>query len=164
MKSIKWKLFRNKEKIEAVSFDDSINYYSFLEQQYHAGNRQIIISSSLIVEMLKEFSTKYSLQVYRIELTEDDDSLYKEINEIINSIELNAAYVCVLADRLDFLSSESSIDINRISFKGKTNENHPIDLRIQSNGIIIVNEEAESYSKSIVIPIVEQGVFGWKNS
>ncbi len=160
MKSIKWKLFRNNEKIEAVSYDDSINYYSFLEQQYHAGNRQIIIPSSLIVRMLKEFSTKYSLQVYRIELSEDDNSLNEEINSLITSIESNSAYVCVLADRLDFLSSESSIDINRISFKGKTNENYPIDLKVQSNGIIIVNEYAESYSKKIVIPMVERGVFG----
>lgn len=160
MKSIKWKLFRNNEKIVAVFYDDSDNYYSFLEQQYHAGNRQIIIPSSLIVRMLKEFSTKYSLQVYRIELTEDDDSLYEEINRLITSIGSNPAYVCALADRLDFLSSESSIDINRISFKGKTNDNIPIDLKIQSNGIIIVNEEAECYSRKIVIPMVERGILG----
>lgn len=160
MKSIKWKLFRNNENIVAVFYDESANYYSFLEQQYHAGNRQIIIPSSLIVRMLKEFSTIYSLQVYRIELTEDDDSLYKEINSLITSIGSNPAYVCVLADRLDFLSSESSIDINRISFKGKTNDNIPIDLKIQSNGIIIVNEEAECYSRKIVIPMVERGILG----
>ena len=160
MKSIKWKLFRNNEKIVAVFYDDSDNYYSFLEQQYHAGNRQIIIPSSLIVRMLKEFSTRYSLQVYRIELTEDDESLYKEIDSLITSIESNPAYVCMLSDRLDFLSNESSIDINRISFKGKTSDNYPIDLKIQSNGIIIVNEEADRYSKDIVIPVVERGIIG----
>lgn len=160
MRSIKWKLFRKNENIEAVAYDDRTNYYSFLEQQYHAGYRQVIIPSSLIVRMLKEFSTRYSLQVYRIELTEDDESLYKEIDSLITSIESNPAYVCMLSDRLDFLSSESSIDINRISFKGKTSDNYPIDLKIQSNGIIIVNEEADRYSKDIVIPVVERGIIG----
>lgn len=110
--------------------------------------------------MLKEFSTKYSLQVYRIELTEDDDSLYEEINRLITSIASNPAYVCTLADRLEFLSNKFSIDINSIAFKGKTNDNISIDLKIQSNGIIVVNEEAECCFIKIVIAMVERGILG----
>ena len=62
--------------------------------------------------------------------------------------------------KLEFLSNDSSIDIKRISFKGVTKDSSQIDLKIQSNGIVIVNEGAAEYAKAIIKPIVERGIFG----
>ena len=113
-----------------------------------------------MVKMIKEFSAIYNLKVYNIEFTEDDEELLEEVNQLIFSIQNNPTYVCLLTDKLEFLSNDSSIDIKRISFKGVTKDSSQIDLKIQSNGIVIVNEGAAEYAKAIIKPIVERGIFG----
>lgn len=160
MKNIKLKLFQICSKIETVVYDETVEYYAFLEEQYCKGYRQIIIPSILMVKMIKIFSAIYNLKVYNIEFTEEDEELLEEVNQLIFSIQNNPACVCLLTDKLEFLSNDSSIDIKRISFKGVTKDSSPIDLKIQSNGIVIVNEGATEYAKAIINPIVERGIFG----
>lgn len=160
MKNIKLKLFQLHSKIETVIYDETVEYYAFLEKQYCKGYRQIIIPSLLMVKMIKEFSAIYDLKVYNIEFTEDDEDLSEEVNRLIFSIQSNPVYVCLLTDKLEFLSNDSSIDISRISFKGKMKDSLPIDLKIQSNGIVIVNEGATEYAKTIIKPLIERGIFG----
>lgn len=75
MKNIKLKLFQICSKIETVVYDETVEYYAFLEEQYCKGYRQIIIPSILMVKMIKEFSAIYNLKVYNIEFTEDDEEI-----------------------------------------------------------------------------------------
>lgn len=159
MKNKKFKFFSKSNKIETIFYDETSEYYSFLKNQFDQGYRQVIISTSLIISLLKELSTRYGMQVYKIEFNEDDEELAEEMSQLIQSIQKNPAYICLLCERLEFLSDDSSIDISRISFKGKIETIH-VDIKIQSNGIVIVNEEAHNIVDSIIKPMVERGVFG----
>jgi len=130
-----WHVHEGQRQICYIPFDDSCEYYEFLKRYHDKGYKQIIITSELMSDLMRLFCQTKDLSVYRIDLMEDDEDLDAELKDILQKMELDRIYFGRLLDKIHFLSEQSSIDINRIYFKGRYDG---IALRffIQANGII----------------------------
>lgn len=131
-----WKLGENPKQIYNIYYNDNADYYSFLQKQCDAGYRQVIISSEAMIALMKEATEKANLKVYDIELVEDDESLKNEIDSLIYMASDHKTGFNILINRLYFLSEESSIEIKRIRLNGRSESKEPIDMYLQSNGIV----------------------------
>ena len=60
----------------------------------------------------------------------------------------NGTYFIRLVERLNFLSEKSSIDIQRVYFKGRDSKNIAINFYLQCNGIIGIDKEHYSLISS----------------
>lgn len=163
MKMNKTKLFKQggkERKIISIPFSDEIEYYTFLQSQYKAGYRQIIVSSEAMIELIKFFVVHEGFVLYSIEFVEDDDELNSEINSILNRMEKNPVYTTILFDKLKFVAENSSIDIQRIKMKGRVDDKIVADFYIQSNGIIGISESAYPILIDRISILIERCLFG----
>lgn len=131
-----WKMNIVPKHIFCIPFDDNMEYYTFLKKCHDDGYRQIIITSEIMVQLIKDFVLKKELSVYEIEFVEEDNDLKNEISELLMEVQHDKKFFSELIEKLNFLSEKSSIDIQRIYFKGRSSDKIAISLYIQSNGII----------------------------
>lgn len=146
-------------KVMSVKYDDR-DYYDFIKRQYEIGYRQIIISSEIMIGIIKDTVITQGFVVYQIEFVEDDEEILNEMNSLLETIEKNPVYVNELIEKLIFLTEKSSIDIQRIKIKGRTSENIPVDMFFQSNGLFGVNKESFGYQEYRVSTLIERCLFG----
>ena len=123
---VKGKLFRKidtfPQKITCLAMDDSVEYYDFLKKCHINGFRQIIITSEIMIKFIDYFVLDFNYEIYSIEFMEDDKDLSK------------------LKEQLLFLSEKSSIEIQRIYFKGRDAQGRALNFYLQSNGIFGIND------------------------
>lgn len=143
-----WRINDISRNVFCIPFDDSEEYYSFLKKCHKNGYRQIIITSEIMVQLLKYFTLEENLSVYQLELAEDDEFLQEEVSDLINKVLENGTYFIRLVERLNFLSEKSSIDIQRVYFKGRDSKNIAINFYLQCNGIIGIDKEHYSLISS----------------
>lgn len=130
-----WHVHNGQRQICYIPFDDSCEYYDFLKKFHDKGYKQIIITSELMSDLMRFFCQEKNLSVYKIVLMEDDEDLDAELKDILQKMELDRSYFERLLNEIRFLSEQSSIDINRIYFKGRYN-GVAVRFFIQANGII----------------------------
>lgn len=145
MRFEKIKLFRKmdgaSEHVHYLPYDDNIEYYAFLRKCRDNGYKQVIVTSEIMIQILRYVCLKKEQRVYKIEFVEDDEELEKEINILLELMINNKAYLSELLEKLRFLSEKSSIDLKKIYIKG-TWDNCNVNYFIQSNGIIGINKES----------------------
>ena len=144
-----WKANNISKDIFCIPFDDNVEYYTFLKQYHDNGYHQIIITSEIMV----------SLIVYDIEFMEDDQDLVNEIAGLLAIVSSNRIYLGRLTQKLNFLSEKSSIDIQRIYFKGRNSEGTAINFYLQSNGIIGANRNSYSSISDEISSLVARCLF-----
>ena len=141
---VKGKLFRKidtfPQKITCLAMDDSVEYYDFLKKCHINGFRQIIITSEIMIKFIDYFVLDFNYKIYSIEFMEDDKDLSEEINALLNMTSIRAAYLSKLKEQLLFLSEKSSIEIQRIYFKGRDAQGRALNFYLQSNGIFGIND------------------------
>lgn len=130
-----WHVHNGQRQICYIPFDDGCEYYDFLKKFHDKGYKQIIITSELMSDLMRFFCQEKNLSVYEIVLMEDDEDLDAELKDILQKMELDRSYFERLLNEIRFLSEQSSIDINRIYFKGRYN-GVAVRFFIQANGII----------------------------
>lgn len=130
-----WHVYNGKRQICYIPFDDNCEYYNFLKRYHDKGYKQIIITSELMSDLMRVFCQQQNLSVYEIDLMEDDEDLDAELKGILQKMESDRIYFERLLSEIRFLSEQSSIDINRIYFKGRYND-VAVRFFIQANGII----------------------------
>lgn len=151
----KAKLFRktevSQEMICAVEYDDNMEYYTFLRNARTEGYRQIIVTSEVMIQLIRMACMDKGYSVYKIEFAEEDLDLEQEMNFLIQKASVNSACLADLIDKIKFLAEQSSIDIRKIYIKGAYNgAAFAPNFFVQSNGIIGVNKESyDSLSKEI---------------
>lgn len=152
-----WKIDATSRHIHCVSYDDNVEYYTFLRKCRNEGYKQVIITTEIMVQIIRYACLEKSQIVYKIEFVEEDSELESEINAILQTMAKKPAYLTILLDKLNFLSESSSIDIKRIYVKGMyENKDTVVDnYFIQSNGIIGVNEESFSKVSTELSALVE---------
>ena len=155
-----WKLGDSDKHVISKSFDDNEEYYSFLKKQFDAGYRQIIVSSEAMIELIKDSVIEQGIKVYRIEFAEDDTSLSEDITNLLDAIEARPILFGTLIEKLQFLAESSSIDISRIHISGRLKNGGVLDFYVQSNGIVAVNEDADSGLLNRVNALIERCLFG----
>lgn len=154
-----WKANNSSKEIFCVPFNDDIEYYSFLKQYHDLGYRQIIITSEIMIEFTEHFVLEKGFSVWNIEFIEDDPDLAEEIANLITVISGDIAFFGKLIEKLNFLSEKSSIDIQRIYFKGRTPGGIAIKFYLQSNGIIGVDNKNFFSISEEISKLIERCLF-----
>lgn len=146
-----WENDSGNKKINGIPLDETIEYYAFLQKCIENGQRQIIITTEIMEQVIKMSCLDNGYSVYKIEFSEDDIELDNEIANILKLMEKNPAYLSNLLEKIKFLSDNSSIDIRRVYIKGKYNVNGTPNFYLQSNGILGVNPEfLETVTQKII--------------
>ena len=114
-----WKVGDVNKHVVCQKYSDDEEYYSFLKKQYDIGYRQIIISSEVMIQLIKEFVMNFGLRVYRIEFMEADSSLTNEIEVLLDHMKEYPILFVTLLEKLNFLAETTSIDIGRIYTSGR---------------------------------------------
>ncbi len=154
-----WKANNISKDIFCIPFDDNVEYYTFLKQYHDNGYHQIIITSEIMVSLIEYFVLESGLSVYDIEFMEDDQDLVNEIAGLLAIVSSNRIYLGRLTQKLNFLSEKSSIDIQRIYFKGRNSEGTAINFYLQSNGIIGANRNSYSSISDEISNLVARCLF-----
>ena len=93
---------------------------------------------------------------YDIVFMEDDQDLTDEISQLLPMLSNNKAFLGKLVEKLNFLSEKSSIDIQRIYFKGRTTEKIAVNFYLQSNGIIGIDINNYSSISTEISGLIER--------
>jgi len=155
-----WKIGDVNKHVVCQKYSDDEEYYSFLKKQYDIGYRQIIISSEVMIQLVKEFVMNFGLRVYRIEFMEADSSLTNEIEVLLDHMKEQPILFAALLEKLNFLAETTSIDISRIYTSGKSENNIALNMFVQSNGIIGINDNAENELLQRTCTLIERHLFG----
>lgn len=150
------KIFKNVSDVgtKLVNFDYSPaqdEYYTFVKKHCDEGFRQIIITSEIMIELVKHYFINRNFRISNIEFMIDDDSLTSEIRTIIEKLNIDRAYLGQLIDKLKFLIEESSIDLKKIEMKGKTENSASISMFLQVNGVFGVTDNCYEEESSVLI-------------
>lgn len=133
-----WKQENGHKLIISEPYDDDREYYSYLKEKRNVGMSQVIITSRLMIELIKIVYTQYNGSVFKIEFAEDDDELDAQTKRILESLQTERAYLADLLDLLQALNEKTSIDISRVYFR-LDYQGQNIVAYVQANGIVGVN-------------------------
>lgn len=147
MKFVQRKLFINSlnEGLIMKTVPDG-DYYAFVCKEMKSGLSQIVISSDIMVEILKFFFIEKKAKIVEIDFLEDDKSYKDQFSKLVNEANNDRAYFFKLLEELSFLSMQKTIDIKSIRLKFRKNE-LPIDIMISVNGLITIGENLEAQSE-----------------
>ena len=155
-----WKVGDVNKHVVCQKYSDDEEYYSFLKKQYDIGYRQIIISSEVMIELIKEFVINFGLRVYRIEFMEADSSLTNEIEVLLEHMKERPILFATLLEKLNFLAETTSIDIGRIDTSGRLENNIALNMFVQSNGIIGISDDVGNVLLQRTCKLIERHLFG----
>lgn len=154
-----WKPGDQARKIIAIPYDDRVEYYSFVKEHHDAGLRQIIVTSEAMIQFIQKIVIA-RIRISEIEMAEDEDEFGEQVRILLDRIETNPACLSELVSLLGFLAEKSSIEIQRVSFMGRTEDGIAVEGFVQSNGVIGANREVSNKVFDIVGAAVERCVFG----
>ncbi|WP_426348678.1 hypothetical protein ACPWSR_13100 [Alloiococcus sp. CFN-8] len=165
MKMLLGKLFTkyydagNKEIINiGYNPEDYTDYYSFVKTQHVLGYRQVILTSEIMIELVKYYFLERKFKVVSIDLMEEDSHLSSDLEYIIEKTTCDRAYFANLIKHLDFISEKSSIDIKKIELAGKENNNY-IKTFFQVNGIVGVSRDEYNNELSKISPKIKRWIY-----
>ncbi len=155
-----WKKDSNIDRIQCMPYDDNIEYYTFLRKCRENGLRQVIVTSEIMTQLIRQACLDKGHIVYRIEFVEEDSDIQEEISDILKRLEKKPAYLGELLNRLRFLAENSSIDLKRIYIKGPYKNTHADNYFVQSNGIIGINKESYASLSVDISSLIERCLNG----
>lgn len=120
-----------------LKYDPQIEYFKFISSKKKDGYSQFIITSDIMLELLKELVVVYNYQPINLRLQDEDLSLTERMDELIADSRENSASVFRLIEELKGLSDNNNIDIAQIALKHRQNKKS-VQIRIQTNGLIII--------------------------
>ena len=130
-----------KGNVHCIPYNDKIDYYSFIKRYREKGYHQLIITSQIMISLIQFLVLEKNLIVYEVEFMEENIELDKKIKILLSKLKVDLSLLPYFLDELRFLEDKSSIEIKKISFKGRDEAGSAINLYIQVNGIIAINSE-----------------------
>lgn len=146
------KIFKgDSDSLIYVDYDPkNIEYFDLIETQKKQGLNQFIITSDIMIKIIRMFVVERQFSLVSIDFMNEDDDLIEKIEGLIEKIGQNSLFFADLLNELHFLSDEQSIDILKIKLK-RRKESKSTQLKIQANGIFFIdNESFKSESKKLV--------------
>lgn len=132
----------DENNIIAIPLVDDSDYYSFLRSCHNKGYRQIVVTSEIMMQIIRNVCS-HDMRITKIEFMEEDPELDQEISNLLQVINNSPARLIDLIEKLEFLSERSSIELKSIYVKQPYSPEERIkSFYIQSNGIIGVNPES----------------------
>ena len=129
----------NKELVKIEYSPAKDEYYSFVKKQREKGFGQVIVTSEMMIKIIKDYFLEKKFRIAKIEFMIEDNGLENEVNGILNKLYDDRGYFNLLVDKLMFLIEESSIDIKKIDLKGRS-DNKSTSIYVQVNGVFGINE------------------------
>ncbi len=154
-----WKIGDQAKEIIAIPYSDDTEYYTFVKENHDAGYRQVIITSETMIHLIQKIIID-QFCVFEIQMTESDDELNAEIDNSLDRVGRNPACLSELMSLLGFLAEKSSIEIQRLRFKGRTKDGIAVMGFIQSNGLLGVSKEVFEEAAETIGREVKRCVFG----
>ena len=159
MKKI-FKLFQEKNSnVVGIEYSSELqkNYFQFVESQYKKGLRQVIVTSKLMLKIIEEYFLNQNYRIIDINLGEEDFEMKDEIDNILKRIEKDRGKFFYLLKRLEFISNNSSIDIEYINLSSNSPKNGKyITFTIKVNGIVIIEDDLEEIEIKKILELVEK--------
>lgn len=156
MKTLYGKVFKSTINDDLLynNYSPAIEYYSFLKSCSDKGLRQVIITSEIMISLLKYYFVTRCFEITEIEFMVDDEDLSASIKKLLQKLNTDRAYWGELQNQLEVLNECSSIDIKKICIKATNTENSFL-MFIQVNGIFGISEnvfdnEATELTKAIL--------------
>lgn len=143
--------------VELAAFDyvpSTDEYYTFVRKQREAGYRQVIITSEMMIKLMKKYFLERKFRIASVEFMIEDGALENQVHDILKKLNGDRGYFNLLIDKLTFLVEETSIDIKKVEFK-RREDNHSLSLHIQVNGIFGVNEADFDDESEVLIRAIE---------
>lgn len=140
-----------KGKVHCIPYNGKIDYYCFIKKYREEGYNQLIITSQIMISLIKYLVLEKNLTVYEIEFMEDNIDLDEKIRKLLSKLKTDLTLLPYFIDELRFLEDKSSIEIKRISFKGRDDNRNAINLYIQVNGVLGINTEMYDSISSLLV-------------
>ena len=123
--------------IVVFDYSSQDDYYSFVKKYRDKGYSQVIITSEIMVDLIKYYFIERKFRLAALELIAMDPELHNELDTIINEMSEDRDYFSILLSRLDFLLEETSIDIKKVELNNKLDTS----IYLQVNGIFGISEK-----------------------
>ena len=145
--------------LKCIFYDPyAIEYYSFLRECRKRELHQIIITSEIMIEIIKNAYYLKKCKAYKIELMEEDCDAELQINALIKSIDTNPYQFAELLDFLNLIAEKSSVEIKKIYLKSFDKDKQDMFF-IQSNGLIGINGESYENISNETLQIIKRCLF-----
>lgn len=147
------KLFRKNEdgSIHSFPYDQSKNYYAFIQDIIAKGYTQCILTTDIMLKAADHFLLYKNGNVTGIQLYEDDDELAEQLDALINQLRTNKAYWSVLKEKLNFLSDDA-IDVEKIEICGNKYGSYKVVFHV--NGIVEMSCNDEDGLEKDILRII----------
>lgn len=155
------KLFFNRDyRVDFFEIDQSNNYYKSVREKVDNGYKPIIVSSDLMIDILKKYFKEKKANVVNIELLQEDHNYQEQINKLISSLKTNRDYFIDLVEELSFLSETNNNEIRRLRFKYRKGE-ELIDISISLNGLLNYSDNQATKEELKGITAAISGYLEW---
>ena len=134
--------FDRNNDIKCVSYHSNDDYYNFIRKCRKDGLHQIIITSEMMIDVIRSAYEIDENKVFKIELMVDDSDVENELSTLLMNIDKKPSLFDRFMDCLKAIAEKSSIEIKRVYIKGSYKQNNKDNFFIQSNGIVGINQES----------------------
>ncbi|WP_034538264.1 hypothetical protein [Carnobacterium inhibens] len=136
MELVQYKVFINNKnsRLDIIKILEK-DYYFFVRSTMNNGYSQIIISSDIMLKVLRKFFIEKKAKIVTIDFFEEDNDYKNQLELLISSVNRDRDYFINLMDELSFLSEKQSVDIKSIRIKYRKNDK-PIDISLSVNGLV----------------------------
>lgn len=146
--------------MKCISYDNAnVEYYSFLRECRNNGLHQVIITSEMMIELVKTSYADFGRKISKIEFMEEDSEADEYVNCLLKAIESNPYQLTKLLDYLMLIAEKSSVEIKRIYIKGPYVDGTADSFFVQSNGIIVINRESYDLISKEICTFTERCLF-----
>lgn len=130
------KLFYDGNKYLLDKIPEDKDYFIFLREMHDNNKyRQVVISSRIMLEILKEKFSTSKATIKKIQLQRNDEEYQNILDDLIEDVRVDRDNFVNLIDEIHSLNSDDSIDIRFIDYNIR-NEDGVIETTISNNGII----------------------------
>lgn len=155
------KIFLSRESNTIVIKDlpSNINYYKYVQEKDGQGYNQFIITSHIMLDLLKFYYLEKGAKIIELDLMEEDPSFNLEFKKHIENMAKDRGYFAQFLEEIHWLYSHESIDLKKIRVKYRVNKK-PVDITIYINGVVSVNnnEIIEDELNQMILKIIQKSI------
>jgi len=152
--------YDNKYNIELFEIEQNNNYYKYFRDKIDHGFKPIIISSNIMIKILKKYFTENKADIVSIVLLEEDPEYQANINNIITTVKSNRDYFIDLVEEISFLSENDNVEIKSLRFKYRKNQ-ELVDISITLNGSLNYSNNKSTEEELVGIKIILSEYLEW---